>query len=80
MGRPVVATDVPGCRELVCDGQNGFLVPVRSPLALAEALEHFFRDETLGGRMGQKGRSRAETQLDAHKAADFLLREMKLLS
>lgn len=80
MGRPVVATDVPGCRELVCDGQNGFLVPVRSPLALAEALEHFFRDETLGGRMGQKGRSLAETQLDAHKAADFLLREMKLLS
>lgn len=80
MGRPIVATDVPGCRELVHNGQNGFLVPVRSPSALAEALEHFFRDETLSSRMGRKGRSIAETELDAHKAADFILREMKLLS
>lgn len=80
MGRPIVATDVPGCRELVHNGQNGFLVPVRSPSALAEALEHFFRDETLSSRMGRKGRSIAETELDARKAADFILREMKLLS
>ena len=37
-GRPVVATDVPGCREVVIDGENGFLVPAKNPQALAEAL------------------------------------------
>ena len=37
-GRPLVATDVPGCREAVVDGENGFLVPARDPAALAEAL------------------------------------------
>ena len=42
MGRPIVATDVPGCRDVVVDGKNGFLVPVRTPEALAKALESFF--------------------------------------
>ena len=38
MGRPVITTDVPGCRETVEDGLNGFLVPARDPQALAQAL------------------------------------------
>ena len=38
-GKPLVATDIPGCREAVVDGQTGFLVPPRDPLALAEAMK-----------------------------------------
>ena len=41
MGRPIVTTDAPGCRETVRPGQNGYLVPVRDAAALAKALERF---------------------------------------
>ena len=40
-GRPIITTDVRGCRELVRDGQNGFMVPPRAPVILAEALNKF---------------------------------------
>jgi len=41
MGRPVITTDAPGCRETVEEGVNGFLVPVKDSQALAEAMEKF---------------------------------------
>ena len=80
MGRAIVATDVPGCRDVVSEGRNGFLVPVRTPKALAKALEAFLEDDALAARMGQEGRAIAETELDARKAADLILKVMKLVS
>ena len=80
MGRAIVATDVPGCRDVVSEGRNGFLVPVRTPEALAKALEAFVEDGALAARMGQEGRTIAETELDARKAADLILKVMKLVS
>ncbi|HTQ71818.1 MAG TPA: glycosyltransferase family 4 protein [Acidocella sp.] len=59
-GRPVVATDIPGCREAVVDGQTGFLVPPHSPLALAEALRKLIADPALRARFGAAGRARVE--------------------
>ena len=58
-GRPIVATDVPGCREVVVAGENGYLVPVRDSAALAEAIERLVRDPELRRRMGEAGRERA---------------------
>ena len=55
-GRPVVATDVPGCREIIRDGENGFLVPVRDSKALAEALIKLIENRELRIRMGARGR------------------------
>lgn len=55
-GRPIVATDVPGCREIVLPGQNGYLVPPNDPLALAQVLQGLVNDAELRGRMGQVGR------------------------
>ena len=55
-GRPIVATDVPGCREVVVHGQNGFLVPANDPYALAGALKDLIEDESLRTRMGATGR------------------------
>lgn len=63
-GRPLVATDVPGCREAVVDGENGFLVPARDPAALAEALGKLLRNAPLRYRMGAASRRLAEERFD----------------
>jgi glycosyltransferase involved in cell wall biosynthesis len=54
--RPIVATAVPGCRDVVIDGRNGFLVPPNDPEALSEALERLILDSGLRARMGAAGR------------------------
>ena len=61
-GRPIVATDVPGCREIVENGANGILVPVRDAVALADALEKLLSDAALRRRMGAKSRHLVETR------------------
>jgi lipopolysaccharide/colanic/teichoic acid biosynthesis glycosyltransferase len=55
-GRAIVATDVPGCREIVRHGQNGLLVPVKNSQALAEGLSFLIENPYLRIRMGRKGR------------------------
>jgi len=59
-GRPIVATDVAGCREIVRQGENGVLVPVRDAAALADAIEHLAGDAELRRRMGAHGRRLVE--------------------
>jgi glycosyltransferase involved in cell wall biosynthesis len=54
--RPIVTTNVSGCREVVHDGYNGFLVPARQAEPLADALERLVLDPDLRGRMGAAGR------------------------
>ncbi len=61
--RPIVATDVPGCREVVRHEDNGLLVAARNAPALAAALERMIRDPLLRRRMGARGRERAEREL-----------------
>jgi len=55
-GRAIVATDVPGCREVVRHEDNGLLVPPRDSDALAEALARLIKDPSLRARMGARGR------------------------
>lgn len=57
-GRPVVTTDMPGCREIIEDGVNGYLVEPRDVVSLADALEKLIRDPSLRARMGRAGRKR----------------------
>lgn len=61
-GRAIVATDVPGCREVVRDGDNGILVPAGDTRALARALLRLIEDETLRKAMGMRARARAESE------------------
>ncbi|PLC53048.1 glycosyltransferase family 1 protein [Pollutimonas nitritireducens] len=76
MGRAVITTDAPGCRETVIDGVNGWLVPVRSAEALTVAMERFLEDPMLAERMGNQSREIAETKYDVHKVNAVMLREM----
>jgi glycosyltransferase involved in cell wall biosynthesis len=61
-GRPVVTTDVPGCREVVAHMRNGLLVPARNAKALAGALRTLIADGDLRRRLGHAGRLRAESE------------------
>lgn len=59
-GRPVVTTDVPGCRDAITPEKTGFLVPVKNATALADAIEILIQDANLRKSMGQAGRALAE--------------------
>lgn len=67
MGRPVITTDAPGCRETVVEGENGFLVPVRDPEALAKAMLRFIENPQLVETMGRASRALAERRFDVNK-------------
>lgn len=64
IGRPVITTNSPGCRDTVIDGENGFLVPVRNPVALARAMEKFIEQPSLIESMGRASRRIAEDRFD----------------
>lgn len=55
-GRPIVATDVPGCRDVVRDGVNGLLVPPQDPVSLARAIEYLILNPGKRKAMGHSGR------------------------
>jgi glycosyltransferase involved in cell wall biosynthesis len=72
-GRPIVAADGPGLREIVRDSENGFLVPPHDSAALADAIGRLAVDPALRIRMGEAGRRLAETGFgDRQVAAETL--------
>ena len=66
-GRPVVTTDVSGCREVVRHNNTGLLVPPRNSRALADALRILIMDPQLRTSMGRKARAFAESELSLEK-------------
>ncbi|MRR34523.1 glycosyltransferase family 1 protein [bacterium] len=78
MGRAVITTDAPGCRETVTEGVNGFLVPPRQVGELVDRMERFIREPGLRERMGQEGRRIAEEKYDVHKVNQVILSTMGL--
>lgn len=65
VGRAIVTTDTPGCREIVIDGLNGRLVPPHDPRALAAALETLIGDPKARRRMGLASRRRVEASFSS---------------
>lgn len=61
---PIIATDVPGCREVVIDQENGLLVPAKNSAALAEAIIDLIGDWWRMRQFGRAGRSRVQTLFD----------------
>ncbi|MGI6219823.1 MAG: glycosyltransferase [Bacteroidaceae bacterium] len=65
MEKPIITTNIPGCRETVEEGRNGYLVPPRDALALADALRRFLSlSEEERMEMGRYGRKKAEREFD----------------
>jgi len=73
VGLPIVTTDVPGCREVVINNENGYLVPPKNSEALASAIEKLLSDKTLRRKMGKKGRELVEREFDIEKVVEQIV-------
>ncbi|MEM7619714.1 MAG: glycosyltransferase family 4 protein [Pseudomonadota bacterium] len=71
-GRPAIVTDVPGCRQAVVDGVNGFIVPPFSATALAEKMRIFIRDPDILEMMGYNAYTHAKQHYNSEKICDEL--------
>lgn len=73
MGRPLVLTDIRGCREVVEDGRNGFLVPVRDANCLLDRTRRLAQDPALRARFGDESRRRALAEFDEQRVIETTL-------
>lgn len=67
IGRPIITTDVPGCRECVVDGYNGYLVPAKDEHRLAGAMLELIKNRDLQVQMGKHSRILAEKEFSIDK-------------
>lgn len=79
MGRAIITTDAPGCRETVIEGENGYLVPVQDTEALANAMLRCIEHPNEVAAMGAVSRQIAENKYDVHKVNQVMLKEMGIL-
>lgn len=78
IGRPVITTNVPGCKETVIDGENGFLIEVKNPDSIARAMTKFIENPELILKMGKRSREIAEQRYDVHRVNDTILSAMDI--
>lgn len=78
MGRPIVTTDAPGCRETVVHGDNGFLVTPRDVPSLVDGMERFLLNPDLVETMGKSARTVAVEKYDVQRVNRVMLKEMEL--
>ncbi len=69
----MVATDVPGCREVVVHGETGLLVPVDEPTALADAIQRLLEDPQLRARFAAAARQRAVERFSADRVGSEIV-------
>lgn len=79
MGRPIITTDVPGCRETVVDNENGFLIPVKDIEALANAMEQFVSNPQLIKRMGEKSLQYCSEKFEVGNVNKKMLKLMNIV-
>jgi glycosyltransferase involved in cell wall biosynthesis len=76
LGKPIITTDWPGCRNTVIQGQNGFLVPIKDVSKLKEAMARFIEEPGLISGMGRKSREIAVEKYDVRMVNGVILRTM----
>lgn len=79
IGRPIITTDVPGCRETVIDGINGFLVPKWDSEILAEKMIYFVENSDQVNKMGQESYKIALERFDSDKISPKLGKLLELI-
>lgn len=78
MGRPIITTDAPGCRETVRNGYNGVLVQIKSVDELERAMVRFIEEPTIVKTMGARSRSLVVLKYDVNKINATMIAEMDL--
>lgn len=78
MGKPIITSDAPGCRETVIDGVNGFLVPVKDVRSLVEKMEWFIKNESEIPVMGKKSYEICQQKFEVSKINKSLKEICKL--
>ena len=78
MGRPILTTDVPGCRETVANGENGWLVEKANVEQLTERMIWFIENSYKWAEMGKKSYQMAKEKFDVHKVNEKILKVMGL--
>jgi glycosyltransferase involved in cell wall biosynthesis len=73
LGKPIVTTDTPGCKEVVEEGRNGHLVPARDGQALAQAIDGLLCDGLRRERFGRYSRKKVEAEFDESKVIDGVI-------
>lgn len=77
MGRPVITSNIPGCREAVAEGVSGFLCQAQNADSLYEAMKHFLSlPVETRAQMGKAGREHMETVFDKKKVVEATLKEL----
>jgi glycosyltransferase involved in cell wall biosynthesis len=78
VGRPIITTDVPGCRETVVANQNGLLVPARDAQSLANAMEYLIQNAHHLKEMGKESRKLAEQRFDVNSVNQTIIESLGL--
>lgn len=76
-GRPIITTDRSGCREVIDDGVNGYMIPQKDSKALIEAIDKFMQlDYESKKAMGIAGRMKVEKEFDRQIVINEYMREV----
>lgn len=78
MGRPIITTDAPGCRETVIDGKTGFLVPVMNAAAVADRMLKFINNPELISRMGKESLAYCKSKFDVNKVNEDMFKYLEI--
>ena len=79
IGRAIITTDAPGCRETVIEGKNGFLVPIADAKMLAEKVKLFLTNDSLVKSFGLASRKLAQKHYEVRKVNLSMLSTMGMI-
>lgn len=79
MAKPVVATNIRGCREAVENGKTGLFVPVKNPEKLAEAIIYLLENPEKAKEIGRRGKEKAQKEFDEDQVFDRINKEYQRL-
>lgn len=79
MARPVITTDVRGCRNAIEPGKTGILIPVKNSEALVQAITDLLSDPNRAKEMGHAGRKKAEKDFDKNNLLDNMGKRLEIL-
>ena len=74
MGKPLIATDVPGCKEVIKNNENGFLIEPKNSQELAKKIEILIKNKDLREKFGRKSRKIVEEEFNVERVIKEIVR------